>query len=115
MTETLKPLLADLAEPEFIIETDLTDEERTIIAEGRKELKEHPENFEEAQSFFASLGLSYSDALETVKKGMTNQDYWKPVIEPAGPEEIEMVNERLKDYERDPSSFVPFKRRKEKA
>jgi hypothetical protein len=39
-------------------------------------------------------------------------DYWKPVIEPASPEEIEMINERLKDYEADPSSFVPFKRRK---
>jgi hypothetical protein len=39
-------------------------------------------------------------------------DYWKPVIEPASPKEIKMVNERLKDYEADPSSFVPFKRRK---
>jgi hypothetical protein len=40
------------------------------------------------------------------------EDYWKPVIEPASPEEIEMIKERLKDYEKDPSSFVPFKRRK---
>ena len=39
-------------------------------------------------------------------------DYWKPVIEPASPEEIKMINERLKDYEDDPSSFVPFKKRK---
>jgi DNA polymerase IIIc chi subunit len=39
-------------------------------------------------------------------------DYWKPVIEPASPEEIKMINERLKDYEADPSSFVPFKKRK---
>ena len=39
-------------------------------------------------------------------------DYWKPVIEPASPEEIEMIKERLKDYDKDPSSFVPFKRRK---
>jgi hypothetical protein len=39
-------------------------------------------------------------------------DYWKPVIEPASPNEIKMINERLKDYEADPSSFVPFKRRK---
>jgi len=38
-------------------------------------------------------------------------DYWKPVIEPASPEEIKMINERLKDYEDDPSSFVPFKKR----
>jgi hypothetical protein len=74
MTETLKPLLADMSEPEFIIETDLTDEERAIIAEGRKELKEHSENFEEAESFFASLGLSYSDALAKVKKDMAKHD-----------------------------------------
>ena len=39
-------------------------------------------------------------------------DYWKPIIEPASPEEILMVEERMKDYEKDPSSFVPFKRRK---
>jgi hypothetical protein len=39
-------------------------------------------------------------------------DYWKPVIEPASPKEIKMINERLKDYETDPLSFVPFKRRK---
>ena len=39
-------------------------------------------------------------------------DYWKPVIEPASPEEIAMCDERMKDYEKNPASFVPFKRRK---
>ena len=38
-------------------------------------------------------------------------EYWKPVIEPASPEETAMCDERMKDYERDPTSFVPFKRR----
>jgi len=38
-----------------------------------------------------------------------SNDYWKPVIEPANPEEIEMVNERMKDYEKDLSSFKPLK------
>jgi len=38
--------------------------------------------------------------------------YWKPVIESASPKEIKMINERLKDYEADQSSFVPIKRRK---
>jgi len=38
-----------------------------------------------------------------------SNDYWKPVIEPASPEEIEMINERMKDYENDPSSFKPLK------
>ncbi len=33
-------------------------------------------------------------------------DYWKPVIEPASPEEAAMIDERVKEYERDPSSFV---------
>jgi hypothetical protein len=33
-------------------------------------------------------------------------EYWKPVIEPASPEEIAMCNERLKDYEKNPASFI---------
>jgi len=37
-----------------------------------------------------------------------SNDYWKPVIEPASPEETAMCDERMKDYERDPSSFVPL-------
>ena len=36
------------------------------------------------------------------------EDYWKPVIEPASPEDIAMIDERMKDYEKDPSSFVPL-------
>ncbi|MCL2808536.1 MAG: hypothetical protein FWD24_00565 [Treponema sp.] len=35
-------------------------------------------------------------------------DYWKPVIEAATPEEVEMINERMKDFETDPSSFIPL-------
>ncbi|MDR0300759.1 MAG: hypothetical protein LBI04_00405 [Treponema sp.] len=37
-------------------------------------------------------------------------DYWKPVIEPASPEEIAMIDERMKDYEADPSSFIPLEK-----
>jgi len=37
------------------------------------------------------------------------EDYWKPVIEPASPEEIAMCDERVEEYKRDPSSFVPLK------
>jgi hypothetical protein len=36
-------------------------------------------------------------------------DYWKPVIEPANKAEIAKANKRMKDYERDPSSFIPLK------
>ena len=37
-----------------------------------------------------------------------SNDYWKPVIEPATPEEIEMIDERMKEYEKDPSCFAPL-------
>jgi hypothetical protein len=36
------------------------------------------------------------------------EEYWKPVIEPASLDEIAMIDERMKDYEKDPSSFVPL-------
>ncbi|MDR2802890.1 MAG: hypothetical protein LBB22_01205 [Treponema sp.] len=35
-----------------------------------------------------------------------SDDYWKPVIESASPEETAMIEERSKDYEKDPSSWV---------
>jgi isoleucyl-tRNA synthetase len=40
------------------------------------------------------------------------EEYWKPVIEPASPEEIAMIDKRMKDYDADPSSFVSLKARK---
>jgi len=36
-------------------------------------------------------------------------DYWKPVIEPASPEEIAMADKRMKNYEKEPSSFISLK------
>jgi isoleucyl-tRNA synthetase len=36
-------------------------------------------------------------------------DYWKPVIEPASLEEIAMADKRMKDYEKEPSSFISLK------
>ena len=36
-------------------------------------------------------------------------DYWKPVIESASPEEIAMADKRMKDYEKEPSSFISLK------
>ena len=39
------------------------------------------------------------------------EDYWKPVIEPASPEEIAMCDERIREYEKDPSCFIPRKKR----
>jgi hypothetical protein len=40
------------------------------------------------------------------------EDYWKPVIEPASKKEIAMVNKRMNDYEKNPSSFVPLRKKK---
>ena len=37
-------------------------------------------------------------------------DYWKPVTEPASPKERVMINKRIKEYEENPSSFVPLKK-----
>ena len=49
---------------------------------------------------------------EYMKVSLLADDFWKPIIEPASPEEAAMIDERMKDYEKDPSSFVPFKKRK---
>ena len=37
-------------------------------------------------------------------------DYWKPVTEPASMKEAAMIDKRVKEYEKDPSSFVSRKR-----
>ena len=39
------------------------------------------------------------------------EEYWKPVIEPASPEAAKKAAKLFKEYEKDPSSFVPFKKR----
>ena len=36
------------------------------------------------------------------------EEYWKPVIEPASPEEIAMIEERVADYAADPSGWIPL-------
>ena len=41
----LRPLFDVLVDEEIIIETDLTEEEKTIIAEGDIHYTEHPEDF----------------------------------------------------------------------
>lgn len=37
-----------------------------------------------------------------------SNDYWKPVIEPATPEEVAMIDERMKEYDKDSSCFAPL-------
>jgi len=41
----LRPLFDVLVDDEILIETNLTDEEKTIIEEGDRHYKEHPEDF----------------------------------------------------------------------
>ena len=38
-------------------------------------------------------------------------DYWKPVTEPANAKETAMIDKRVKEYEKNPSSFVSRKRK----
>jgi len=56
------------------------------------------------------------DSLSALRPLLTHlaDDYWKPVIEPASPEEIAMCDERMQEYERDPSCFVSLKSRRER-
>jgi hypothetical protein len=53
----LRPLLADLAEPDFIIETDLTDKERALIAEGMIEYEKNPASFITLAEYKKSRGI----------------------------------------------------------
>jgi hypothetical protein len=46
-------------------------------------------------------------ALEPLLSFMAD-DYWKPVIEPASPEEIAMIDEGMRKYREHPESFVPL-------
>ena len=41
----LRPLFDVLIDDEMILETNLTDEENAIIAEGDRHYREHPEDF----------------------------------------------------------------------
>jgi hypothetical protein len=41
----LRPLLTILVEEPLVVETDLTSEEHTLIAEGVRRFHEHPEDF----------------------------------------------------------------------
>jgi hypothetical protein len=41
----LRPLFSLLSDEQSVIETDLTAEEKAIIAKGRKQYREHPETF----------------------------------------------------------------------
>jgi hypothetical protein len=49
----LRPLFSVLAGPLYTIETDLTDEEKEIIAAGEQKYRESPESFVPLESIMA--------------------------------------------------------------
>jgi hypothetical protein len=55
--EALRPLLADLAEPAFVIEDDLTEDELAIIAEGSRRYDTNPEDFLTVDEYKRSRGI----------------------------------------------------------
>ena len=55
--EALRPLLADLAEPAFLIEDDLTEDELAIIAEGSREYDRNPGSFLTVEEYKRSRGI----------------------------------------------------------
>jgi hypothetical protein len=53
--EALKPILSILADDTIILETDLTEEERAVIARGREEYTSNPDSFIPLESAFDTL------------------------------------------------------------
>jgi hypothetical protein len=45
------------AEPDYVVETDLTAEEIAIIEEGDREFAEHPENFISLDDYLKTRGI----------------------------------------------------------
>ncbi|MCL2558513.1 MAG: hypothetical protein FWE09_08540 [Treponema sp.] len=48
------------------------------------------------------------DSLPALRPLLTHlaEDYWKPVIEPASPEEIAICDERMRDYQTNPEAWT---------
>jgi hypothetical protein len=61
---------------------------------------------QELHSFIDTMPEHRLTALRPLLADLAN-DYWKPIIERANPEETSMIDERVKEYENDSSSFVP--------
>jgi len=55
--EALRPLLADLAEPAFVIEDDLTEDELATIAAGSREYDRNPDSFITLDEYKRSRGV----------------------------------------------------------
>ncbi|MDR1095839.1 MAG: hypothetical protein LBL31_05575 [Spirochaetaceae bacterium] len=64
----------------------------------------------ELRGYIDSMPERHLSALKPLLADLAESgaDYWTPVIEPASPEEAAMIEERMKDYYADPSSFIPL-------
>jgi hypothetical protein len=65
---------------------------------------------QELHTFIDTLPEHRLTALRSLLADLAD-DYCKPRIEPASSEEIAMIDEKVKEYEIDSSSFVPRRNR----
>jgi len=54
----LKPLLADLADDDYVVETDLTEEERILLSEGVTEYENNPASFITIEEYKKSRNIA---------------------------------------------------------
>ncbi len=65
---------------------------------------------QELHTFIDAIPEHRLAALKPLLADLANE-YWKPVIEPASPEETAMIDERVNEYERDSLCFVQRRKR----
>lgn len=66
---------------------------------------------QELQGYLAAIPERRLTALKPLLADLANDgaDYWKPIIEPASPEEIEMIEEGVREYHEHPETFISLK------
>jgi len=67
----------------------------------------------EAEKYLDRLPEHFIQAMMPLVTCMA-EEYWKPVIEPASPEECAMMEDRLKEYETHPENWVSWEEIKRK-
>jgi len=64
----------------------------------------------EMHEYIDAMPDSRLEALKPLLSDLV-EDYWKPVIEPASPEECALIEEAMKDYPQDFEPFNPWPRK----
>ena len=62
------------------------------------------------QEIHSIIDVIPEQSLPAIKPLLTHlaNDYWKPVIEAASPQEIAMIDEGMEEYRKNPESFIPL-------